>query len=300
MAEHECPTCGWVFDTDHVLTTHRNSIHDAQIPNSNCNECGRDFYSKQEKTYCSEECHNEAVSYEGQNNPNYRGGKTTTQCDICSSEFKYYPSEKEGLYCSACVETEDWQDPPQQEGEKNPRWNGGKVELDCTVCEETVSRYPSNVTGEVTLCSDDCRYTWLSEAFTGASHPNWAGGKSGPYGKGWNETRRNALERDEYECQVCGKTKAEIGRNPDVHHIVPVRVFADAEGYEKSDAHFLENVVSLCVDCHRKADFGVIPKTRLLARVLGGVRFGPHTDGLPCPVVSGGGIRKLAVAQGNP
>ncbi|MFB6179345.1 MAG: HNH endonuclease [Halorientalis sp.] len=201
------------------------------------------------------------------------------------------------MYCADCVEKEQWREPPSLEGEKNPRWTGGKLELDCAICDETVERYPSNVTGEVTVCSENCRRTWLSEEFTGEGHPNWEGGDTGPYGKGWAAVRRQALERDDYECQLCGTTKAEIGRNPDVHHIVPVRLFAESDGFTKTDAHFLENVVSLCIDCHRKADFGVLSRARLLACVPAGVRFGPRTDS-PCPVVSGAGTR--APVRGNP
>lgn len=58
--------------------------------------------------------------------------------------------------------------------------------------------------------------------------------------------KRQALERDNYECQDCGKTREEIGRNPDVHHMKPVRSFD-----EESDAHYLENVISVCVQCHK-------------------------------------------------
>jgi ribosomal protein L37AE/L43A len=155
------------------------------------------------------------------------------------------------------------------EGEDHPRWSGGKAAYDCAACGETVERYPSR-TGEVTTCDEGCRAEWLSEAFTGEGHPNWEGGDVGPYGPGWSRVRREALERDDHECQHCGKTREEIGRNPDVHHIVPVRAFAAAGGRERADAHRLDNVVSLCVDCHRKADFGEISKERLRSYVATG------------------------------
>jgi hypothetical protein len=137
------------------------------------------------------------------------------------------------------------------------------MEFDCAVCRTTIERYPSNVTGEVTVCDRDCLSDWLSEEFTGDGHPNWKGGDTGNYGPGWNRVRREALERDGHECVVCGATKADIGRNPDVHHIIPVRVFAESEEYEKTDAHRLDNVISLCLPCHRKADFGQVSKDRL-------------------------------------
>ena len=75
--------------------------------------------------------------------------------------------------------------------------------------------------------------------------------------------RRQALERDDYQCVVCGATTQAIGRNPDVHHIVPVRLFDRADDRTKADAHDLDNVVSLCPSCHRSAEFGKIPKQKL-------------------------------------
>lgn len=280
MPEEGCPTCGRVFDSRRGLAVHHSHAHDEKLPNRECAECGATFHCKHEKKYCSENCRDEGVSYEGENNPNYDGGKTETECDICGSEFEFYPSEKKGLYCSECVASKQWRHERDIEGEENPRWSGGRRKLDCEQCGDTVKRHSWNINGEATFCSDECQYEWLSEAFTGEGHPNWDGGDTGNYGPGWTRIRKLALERDGYECTHCGKTKAEIGRNPDVHHIVPVRVFAAARGFTKEDAHYKENVVSLCVDCHRKADFGVIPKARLLSYVPAGVRYGPHT-GLP-------------------
>lgn len=113
------------------------------------------------------------------------------------------------------------------------------------------------------MCSDECRERWLSEQFTGDGHPNWKGGGNGDYGKGWAAVRTQALERDNYQCRVCGKPRDEIGRNPDVHHIRPVRSFVESSKQSKEDAHYLANVISLCISCHRKADFGHISRERL-------------------------------------
>ncbi|MCU4740923.1 HNH endonuclease [Halobacteria archaeon AArc-m2/3/4] len=170
------------------------------------------------------------------------------------------------MYCPSCVENESWRDPPELEGADHPRWNGGKVTVDCDVCSDSVERYPSNV-HEVVCCSEDCRGQWLSEEFTGEGHPNWAGGGNETYGKGWAAVREAALERDDYQCVHCGTTSDELGRNPDVHHIVPVRAFVASEEYEKTDAHVLENVVSLCLPCHRKAEFGRISAATLLETI---------------------------------
>ncbi|MFB6296664.1 MAG: HNH endonuclease [Halobacteriales archaeon] len=262
MPEHECPECDRVFDTRRGLGVHHSHAHDERLPNRVCGHCGTRFYSEYDKKYCSRECLLESDSYAGENNPHYQGKKETTDCELCGEQFEYYPSDKRGLYCPDCVETERWRDPPTTEGADNPGWDGGKRKFACAVCDNTVERHPSN-TGEVVVCSEACRREWLSEAFTGEGHPNWQGGGSGSYGRGWNRVRREALERDDYECVACGRTKAEIGRNPDVHHIRPVREFVESETRAREDAHALDNVVSLCVDCHRKADFGKIPAGEL-------------------------------------
>ncbi|WP_123536860.1 HNH endonuclease [Halosimplex salinum] len=124
-----------------------------------------------------------------------------------------------------------------------------------------------NATTDVAVCSEVCRREWLSESFTGDGHPNWKGSGNESYGPGWSDVRRRALERDDYQCIRCGATTDDIGRNPDVHHIVPVRRFIESDDHTKTDAHFLENVISLCISCHRKADHGKISKQRLRSRI---------------------------------
>lgn len=237
--------------------------HDKHLLNQKCANCGERFHNEYEVKYCSESCREVSVSFEGEANPNYRGGKETTACEICGDHFEYYPSEKPGKYCSSCVDAGDWRDPPGISGPDHPRWKGGKLAMTCDVCEREFERYPSNVTGEVSLCSDECQSEWLSDAFTGDGHPNWRGGGNEDYGTGWGEVRERALERDGYTCVLCGKTNEEMGRNPDVHHIVPVRTFVESPVLTKRDAHTLDNVVSLCIPCHRRAEFGDVSRRRL-------------------------------------
>nr|WP_243700473.1 HNH endonuclease [Halorussus pelagicus] len=250
------------------MKVHHSRTHGNTLPNRTCSNCEIDFYCEYENKYCSENCRQQSQSFEGKSNPNYRGKKQSTDCLLCGESFQYYESAKEGLYCSDCVENESWRDVPELRGEQNPRWKCGKRQLNCEVCDSSLARYPSEISGNVVLCSEECRTDWLSEQFTQSGHPNWKGGGNGSYGSGWNATRRQALERDGYECARCSKPKDEIGRNPDVHHIIPVRLFAESDNHKKEDAHFLDNVVSLCISCHRKADFGKIQKTKLKEFVI--------------------------------
>jgi len=269
MEEHTCPTCGTVFETRRGLGVHHSTVHDERLPNRTCAECEDAFYSDYEKKYCSEDCRLAAMDYTGEANPNYCGAKESTTCRICGEQFEYYPSNKDGRVCPDCVETEDRREQPSLSGSDNPRWDGGKVTLDCENCDVSFDRYPSQIESEVALCSDDCRREWLSEAFRGDGHPNWKGGTPDSYGPGWNAVRREALERDGHECVLCATSDEDLGRNPDVDHITPVRAFRESENHELADAHHLDNVVTLCPTCHRNAEFGNVATDRLRQAISG-------------------------------
>lgn len=95
----------------------------------------------------------------------------------------------------------------------------------------------------------------MSESTAGESNPNWRGGYSRHYGAGWSIARENVRERDEV-CQQCGHDGSD--RRLEVHHIVPVRVFRQAEDRSVEDAHDEDNLVLLCKRCHGRADHGLI------------------------------------------
>jgi len=65
--------------------------------------------------------------------------------------------------------------------------------------------------------------------------------------EGWRDARWEALERDEWECQECGKN---LGPGTaQVHHIRPYR------GYDSTEeANRLENLKSLCPGCHKEIE----------------------------------------------
>lgn len=81
----------------------------------------------------------------------------------------------------------------------------------------------------------------------GASHWNWKGGITENHhaireSSDYKMFRRAVLKRDSYTCQNCGKHGGKLN----VHHI---KRFADYPELRMS----LDNGVTLCVDCHRKA-----------------------------------------------
>jgi DEAD/DEAH box helicase domain-containing protein len=67
------------------------------------------------------------------------------------------------------------------------------------------------------------------------------------YGPDWDKIRQNAIRRDGNRCQVCGTTL--VGDSLHVHHIKPFRTFTSRE-----TANQLQNLISLCPACHRKAE----------------------------------------------
>jgi DEAD/DEAH box helicase domain-containing protein len=100
------------------------------------------------------------------------------------------------------------------------------------------------------------------------------------YGANWTTQRDAARARDGYRCQGCGIAEAP-GRQHDVHHRVPFRAFlADptlrgglAQGLAWQAANLLENLVTLCPACHRRAEAGVRIRSGLggAATLLAGV-----------------------------
>jgi DEAD/DEAH box helicase domain-containing protein len=92
------------------------------------------------------------------------------------------------------------------------------------------------------------------------------------YGPNWQEQRQKTLERDGQRCRTCGAT-ARPGAGLHVHHIRPFRDYGYIPG--KNDAYKvanqLENLVTLCASCHRRAEAGQQTRSALggLAYVLG-------------------------------
>lgn len=89
------------------------------------------------------------------------------------------------------------------------------------------------------------------------------------YGPNWEAQRDAARARDGHRCRRCGAPERD-GREHDVHHLTPFRVFGYVPG--KNDlykvANQLENLITLCPTCHRRAE-----RARGARGALGGLAY---------------------------
>lgn len=107
----------------------------------------------------------------------------------------------------------------------------------------------------------------LSQAGLWTNAPN-------DYGPDWPNIRERVRARDGFRCQVCGRpesgpstalrtgpsTELRTGRQHDVHHKTPFRFFmrrADDPVKARAIANNLANLVTLCQECHKKAEANV-------------------------------------------
>ena len=86
------------------------------------------------------------------------------------------------------------------------------------------------------------------------------------YGPNWQAQREKALERDGYRCRTCGAVEDPLH----VHHVRPFREYGYVPGRNRNylEANRLENLVTLCPSCHRRAEEG--QRTR---SALGGLAY---------------------------
>lgn len=84
------------------------------------------------------------------------------------------------------------------------------------------------------------------------------------YGPHWNAIREQVRLRDHYTCQVCG-AKETISKHH-VHHKIPFRRFTDAQA-----ANQLDNLITLCTACHRRAEVNVMVKSG-----MSGLKYALH------------------------
>ena len=76
------------------------------------------------------------------------------------------------------------------------------------------------------------------------------------YGPNWPQQRQLVLERDNHRCRTCGASAEEFLLH--VHHIRPFREYGYVPGRNENYrlANQIDNLVTLCPSCHRRAEAG--------------------------------------------
>jgi len=129
--------------------------------------------------------------------------------------------------------------------------HGRTLSLTCSECGKTFERAKStyehdNKEGGHVFCSRECQDKNIDYILRGEDHYHYIDGKSSGYrGKGWNKIRKRIRERDKHTCYLCGKTREDIGKELDVHHLIRFEDFED-----ENDANQGYNLISLCPCCH--------------------------------------------------
>lgn len=230
-----CPTCGKSLRTEQGMRQHHTKIHGDPLPNRTCKGCGVEFYDpKARLTFC-DDCNPNG----GPNNGNWKDAKDVAECRLCRNEFEYYPSDKKDVYCPECVAKSDiFLGEPYVKDAKRITKECDYCGIEMDVLQSTLDR------GEGRFCDFDCLCDWMAK--DGRADPT-------AYGQNWKPIKQQALDRDNHTCQYCGITANELGQEPDVHHIKPIREFD-----KPADAHTLDNVICLCRGCHRRVEVGNI------------------------------------------
>ena len=125
-----------------------------------------------------------------------------------------------------------------------------------------VRRYTSETLGfgpiELPAMTLETTGYWLvfSEALAGQLYDLGILLRPNDYGPNWNAQRKLALERDGYRCRTCGASGDEILLH--IHHIRPFREYSYVPGANENYkiANQLDNLVTLCPTCHRRAEAG--------------------------------------------
>lgn len=208
-----------------------------------CPTCGRDdFKNVRGMKVHHSRTHNESIA----------GEKRV--CEFCGKTYRKMYVSGTSKYCSRECVIEKRKQEGMPDGWRQSIVDGLE-DVDMSHTEEWKEEMSEKFSGRDITWGDK-----ISESLTGKEMPwhkgeknhNWNGGYQPRYGYSWTrKLKRKIRERDNRECQVCGKTKKESERKLDVHHIVPFKKFG-TENHEKANRE--ENLITLCRGCHMKVE----------------------------------------------
>jgi 5-methylcytosine-specific restriction endonuclease McrA len=124
----------------------------------------------------------------------------------------------------------------------------------CEYCGKRCLIYPYRIT-TFRYCSHSCRAKALCVGKTIAIKQEKRSTRITPYERPiYRKMIGNIRARDNYTCQICGKSFEKGGCRLEVDHKIPIRL----GGLDTQ-----ENLWTLCVSCHRKKDYALRSKVPL-------------------------------------
>jgi len=201
---------------------------------SDCEYCGETIVrtpsqiKRGVKKYCNDKCRQAAA----------RSTRVDCICQHCGKTFWTWPALiKQGRkYCSRECSSA---------GQLN------RVQCKCKQCGREFEAFPAEIKkGGGKYCSPEC----YAIGNRGAKNINWRGGHTHYRGENWGQQRKLAYERDGGNCQRCHRKRLKGERKFHVHHITPARKFNG----DYIAANDLSNLVTLCPQCHKKAENGSV------------------------------------------
>jgi endogenous inhibitor of DNA gyrase (YacG/DUF329 family) len=214
-----------------------------------CKFCHKIFKIKEHKIikkgegkYCSLDCaYNDRL---GSNHIRWIE-RIKINCLQCGKEFEILPTRlKDKKYCSRKCKNETYKD--LYKGEKNPHYKGGLILKKCLYCGKEFEIF-IGTNEKRKFCSRKCADIHKKETgrMAGENCPRWKGGLSfEPYSIQFNNNLKEKIRmRDNYICQLCGKSQIKNKRKLPIHHI----------DYDKTNCNN-DNLISLCNECHSKTN----------------------------------------------
>jgi len=206
-----------------------------------CLLCGREFLPiRENQKYCSQKCYN--VYYSGLHpgfSTEYRRRKReilVKKCRECEVEFQTTNFNK--VFCSNICKI---------------KWNNGARETtqhemrECPVCHKTFRPMQKTGVGR-TYCTPVCRNKFYNSRRTVVSKQEyWERTKKSKWCGNWYK----ALQRDKFSCQTCGKKRLSSDPTTDRRYILEVH-HRDGSGEMRGKNHALDNLLTLCAECHRE------------------------------------------------
>lgn len=196
-----------------------------------CRKCGKEFFAfRANQQYCSARCRERAWG----EREIIKIKKETHTCKKCGESFE--TNDKRKIFCSRKCRIRHF-------NELRPTTKSQQRE--CPQCHKIFIPMQTRGVGK-TYCSSKCqrRFNYIKNHKTILERTR-AWHKKNKWCGSWEQ----AIKRDKYTCQMCHKTiypsQWSANNRIEVHH-------KDGSGEKESKNHQLNNLITLCLQCHRE------------------------------------------------